>query len=60
MLNGEIKKLGNGLYVPVLKKYLLSTSQMPTKHLNVEFDEAKYLIIDKKKDYQTVVVGRGE
>ncbi|KAJ7552382.1 hypothetical protein O6H91_06G053200 [Diphasiastrum complanatum] len=50
-------KIKNVLYVPGLKKNLLSVSAITKQNMKVEFDDQKCLIKDKNKGYKVVVKG---
>ncbi|KAL3695354.1 hypothetical protein R1sor_009430 [Riccia sorocarpa] len=57
-LNGEVSTISDVLYVPSMKKHLLSVGQLADKGLLVIFDKDKCTVVCNKAPYQLLALGK--
>ena len=55
--NGQMKQIHNVLYVPGIKKNLISVSTITNQNLNVEFMQSKCFVKDIHNHYKVIATG---
>jgi hypothetical protein len=55
--NGQMKQFHNVLYVPGIKKNLISVSTITDQNLNVEFMQSKCFVKDIQNHYKVIATG---